>query len=153
MTAPTTPSQPVSASSEAGAAPAVNAAAVAGSASNRSDRFRRDLADMKIKEPRVGRDNLFLKAGLVLLAAGIVVAIVAYSMSHSTTNALQQRDAFTIGLIGVTLSIAGAAIYLRYSLAAFLRFWLARFLFEQQRTDSLSLPSDAAEGGRHRSTV
>jgi hypothetical protein len=130
MTAPTSSSVPSATTTPAGEG------SVPAPSGDRTERFRKDLAEMKIREPRVGLDALFLKLGLVLLAAGIVVAIVAYSMSHSTDNALQQRDAFTIGLIGVTISIAGAAVFLRYSLAGFLRFWLARFLFEQQRINA-----------------
>jgi hypothetical protein len=123
-------------SAQTGATPSDGSVPAAGS--DRTERFRKDLAEMKIREPRVGMDSILLKLGLVLLAAGIIVAIVAYSMSHSTDNPLQQRDAFTIGLIGVTISIAGAAVFLRYSLAGFLRFWLARFLFEQQRISAES---------------
>ena len=127
MTAPTSSSVPSASTT------AVNEGSVPAPAGDRTERFRQDLADMKIREPRVGLDAILLKLGLVGLVAGIVVAIIAYTMSHGTDNPLQQRDAFTIGLIGVTISIAGAALFLRYSLAGFLRFWLARFLFEQQR--------------------
>ncbi len=137
MTAPTGSPVSVSTSSPAAADGSVPAAT-----SDRTERFRKDLAEMKIREPRVGLDGILLKLGLLLLAAGIVVAIVAYSMSHGTDNPLQQRDAFTIGLIGVTISNAGAAVFLRYSLAGFLRFWLARFLFEQQRMSAEREPID-----------
>jgi hypothetical protein len=136
MTAPTSSSAPSSSASDSAAATSPGAVPAAGS--DRTEQFRRDLADMKIREPRVGMDGILLKLGLLGLVAGIVVAIVAYTMSHGTDNPLQQRDAFTIGLIGVTVSIAGAALFLRYSLAGFLRFWLARFLFEQQRINNES---------------
>jgi hypothetical protein len=133
MTAPTgSPVSSAPSSTTTGSAAATTGAVPAAS-SDRTDQFRRDLAEMKIREPRVGLDGILLKLGLLGLVAGIVVAIIAYTMSHGTDNPLQQRDAFTIGLIGVTISIAGAALFLRYSLAGFLRFWLARFLFEQQR--------------------
>ena len=40
--------------------------------------------------------------------------------------------------IGVTVSVVGAALFLRYSVASFLRFWLARFIYEQQsQTDRI----------------
>lgn len=136
MTAPTSSSAPSSSASDSAAATSPGAVPAAGS--DRTEQFRRDLAEMKIREPRVGMDGILLKLGLLGLVAGIVVAIVAYTMSHGTNNPLQQRDAFTIGLIGVTVSIAGAALFLRYSLAGFLRFWLARFLFEQQRINNES---------------
>jgi hypothetical protein len=35
-------------------------------------------------------------------------------------------DAVTIGLGAVTVTIAGSALFLRYSLTGFLRFWMAR---------------------------
>lgn len=136
MTAPTSSSAPSSSASDSAAATSPGAVPAAGS--DRTEQFRRDLAEMKIREPRVGMDGILLKLGLLGLVAGIVVAIVAYTMSHGTNNPLQQRDALTIGLIGVTVSIAGAALFLRYSLAGFLRFWLARFLFEQQRINNES---------------
>lgn len=139
MTAPTpSPVSSTAPSSNTAAATSPADGSVPAAGSDRTERFRRDLAEMKIREPRVGLDGILLKLGLLLLAAGIVVAIVGYTMSHSTDNPLQQRDAFTIGLIGVTISIAGAAVFLRYSLAGFLRFWLARFLFEQQRISAES---------------
>ncbi|MGI8709542.1 MAG: hypothetical protein ACR2LA_00890 [Acidimicrobiales bacterium] len=34
--------------------------------------------------------------------------------------------------VGVALVVAGAAVFLRYSLAQFLRFWLLRLIYEQQ---------------------
>ena len=61
-----------------------------------------------------------------------------YFQSHGATAAYNtegpatQRDAIVIALIGVTVSVVGAAIFLRYSLAQFLRFWLARLIYEQQ---------------------
>jgi hypothetical protein len=115
---------------------ATNEGSVPAASGDRTERFRKDLAEMKIREPRVGLDGILLKLGLVGLVAGIVVAIIAYFMSHGTDNAWQQRDASTSGRIGGAISLAGAALFLRYSLAGFLRFWLARFLFEQQRINA-----------------
>jgi hypothetical protein len=37
-----------------------------------------------------------------------------------------------LALVGVTVSILGAALFLRYSMARFLRFWLLRLIYEQQ---------------------
>jgi hypothetical protein len=58
--------------------------------------------------------------------------VAAYFLSHNTQSALNQADDHIIALIGVTVSIAGAALFLRYSLAAFFRFWLARLIYEQR---------------------
>lgn len=99
---------------------------------SRLDQFKADITDMRIKDPAVGRDTLLLWVGVAALVAGIVIAVVAYFLSHNTQSALNQNDDHIIALVGVTVSIAGAALFLRYSLAAFLRFWLARLIYEQR---------------------
>ncbi|HEY2303069.1 MAG TPA: hypothetical protein VGH66_14315 [Acidimicrobiales bacterium] len=100
--------------------------------SDRVEQFKAEIADMHIKDPAAGRDAQLLKGGAVVMLIGIVVTIVAYFMSHGTSNPLTQNDAQTVGMIGIAVSVVGAAVFLRYSLAQFLRFWLARLIYEQQ---------------------
>ena len=97
---------------------------------SRADRFARELAGLKISDPAAGHPRLWLRLGAVLMVLGIVLGVSAYLISHRTTSSFTQGDAITIGLGGVTLSIVGAAIFLRYSLTGFLRFWMARQSFE-----------------------
>jgi hypothetical protein len=71
------------------------------------------------------------------VALTIVAAIVAYS-DEGASAPLTQRDWIIRALIGVAITIVGAAVFLRYSMAQFLRFWLARLSYEQHRqTDRL----------------
>ncbi|MGW6333004.1 hypothetical protein [Nocardia rhamnosiphila] len=94
--------------------------------STRADRFVAELAELKIPDPAAGRGALWLRAGVALLILGPVVTVLAYLMSHNTSDALVQRDALVIALAGVALSIVGAALFLRYSLTGVLRYWMAR---------------------------
>jgi hypothetical protein len=100
--------------------------------SERVQEFKQEIADMKVRDPATGRDRVWLRLGIALMVVGLVVAIFAYFMSHGTDNPLEQNDALTVALAGLTASIVGSALFLRYSLAGFLRFWLARFVYEQQ---------------------
>ncbi|MBB5915527.1 uncharacterized membrane protein YidH (DUF202 family) [Nocardia transvalensis] len=93
---------------------------------SRADRFVRELQDLKIPDPAAGRSGLWLRLGVVLMVAGPVIAVLAYFLSHGTTDPLTQRDAITLAVAGVAVTVAGAALFLRYSLTNFLRFWLAR---------------------------
>jgi hypothetical protein len=105
---------------------------------DRVEQFKSEVAEMKLPDPAAGRDRTYLRLGVVLMVAGVVVAVVGYFLSHGTDNTLQQNDAQVVALIGVALSVVGGALFLRYSIASFLRFWLARLSWEQQtQTDRL----------------
>jgi hypothetical protein len=105
---------------------------------DRVARFRADVADMRLRDPKAGRERLWMFIGGTLMVVGVALAIIAYFQSHGATAAYNtegpatQRDAITIGLIGISISVVGAAVFLRYSLAQFFRFWLARLIYEQQ---------------------
>ncbi|MGW2520629.1 hypothetical protein ACWC09_27145 [Streptomyces sp. NPDC001617] len=93
---------------------------------SRADRFVRELADLKIPDPAAARAGLWLRLGGTLMAVGLALAISAYFLTHNTQNPLDQRDALALGLGGIAATVVGAALFLRYSLTGFLRFWMAR---------------------------
>ncbi|MGH9211784.1 MAG: hypothetical protein ACRD2C_14025 [Acidimicrobiales bacterium] len=99
---------------------------------DRIEQFKAEVAEMRLRDPATSLDRLFLRLGFVAMIAGIGLGIVAYFMSHGTTNQLQQRDAIVLALIGVAVVVAGAALFVKAALAGFLRFWLARLCYEQQ---------------------
>jgi hypothetical protein len=105
---------------------------------DRIEQFKADIADLRIADPSTSRDQLAIRAGLGAMGLGVVLGVFAYTLSHGTDNALQQRDALIVALIGVTVAVAGGALYLKGALAAFLRFWLVRDLHERRaQTDRL----------------
>ena len=99
----------------------------------RVEQFKSDIAAMGLRDPVSGRERVLLWIGALLLIGGPVVAVLAYAQDQGTNNALQQGDDHILALVGVALTIAGAALFVRYSFGRFLRFWLARFAFEQQQ--------------------
>ena len=94
--------------------------------------FKSEIADLRLADPALARDRLMLRLGVALLTIGPLWTVVAYFISHQTKNPLQQRDALVSALIGVSLTIVGGALFLRYSIAGFLRFWMARLTYEQK---------------------
>jgi hypothetical protein len=104
----------------------------------RVEQFKTEIAEMNLRDPVTSRDRQLLRLGVALLVIGIAVGVYAYSLSHGTTNALQQRDAIVVGLAAVCVTVTGAALFVRYSIAQFLRFWIARVTYEQQaQTDRI----------------
>jgi hypothetical protein len=104
----------------------------------RVQEFKQEIADMRVRDPATGRDRIWLRVGAVLMIAGLIVAGLAYPLSHGTSNPLSQNDALALGLGGLTGAVVGSALFVRYSIAGFFRFWLARLSYEQQaQTDRL----------------
>jgi len=101
-------------------------------APERVERFKSEIASMKLRDPSTARDRQLLRLGVALMVVGVVLGLYAYSLSHGTEDALLQRDAIVVALLGVALSVVGGALFVRYSVAQFLRFWLARLTYEQQ---------------------
>jgi hypothetical protein len=99
----------------------------------RLERFKTEIAEMRLKESDPAKEANLVRLGALLMVLGVVVGVVAYFLSHGTTNPLGQRDAIVVALIGVSISVTGAAVFLRYGLTQFLRFWLARMIFEQSK--------------------
>ncbi|CAM2739171.1 hypothetical protein [Skermania piniformis] len=97
---------------------------------SRADRFVREMQELQIPDPAAGRARLWLRVGVILMVGGLVVTVVAYLMCHGTTDPLAQRDAMTLALGGIADTVIGSALFLRYSLTNFLRFWLARQSFD-----------------------
>jgi hypothetical protein len=105
---------------------------------DRVSQFKADINEMHLKDPAAGRDMLALRGGMVLMAAGVLLGLIAYFASHSTRDVNAQTDYVIVALLGVALTVVGATLFLRYSIAAFLRFWLARLIFEQRaQTDRI----------------
>ncbi len=105
---------------------------------DRVEQFKAEIAEMKLRDPATSRDRIWLGVGVALMVLGAVLAAIAYPMSHGTTNPLAQSDAITLALAGIASAVVGAALFLRYSFASFLRFWLARVIYEQKaQTDRL----------------
>lgn len=104
------------------------------SSSTRVERFERDLEDIGHRTSRA--DRKLALAGAVAMVAGIALTIAAYAMS---TGQSDTRDVISSGIlatVGLSIVLAGAAVFVRGSLTEFLRFWMLRLLYEQQRDAS-----------------
>ncbi|MFN8037426.1 MAG: hypothetical protein U0V73_16015 [Acidimicrobiia bacterium] len=103
----------------------------------RVERFKSEVAGMGIRDPALARDRMLLRIGVAGMIIGVLVTIGAYVAdrgisSSSATAGLEQGDYQIMAVIGLAVAVVGAALFLRYSIAQFLRFWLARLIYEQQ---------------------
>ncbi len=98
---------------------------------DRVEQFRAEMEQLGVKDPSQGRDRLWMRMAVGLMVAGLIIAIAAYPLA-AVGNDLEQGQAVVQGVLGLTAAVVGSALFLRYSFANFLRFWMARLSYEQQ---------------------
>jgi uncharacterized membrane protein len=99
--------------------------------SERIARLEQEATNLKVRNS-AKRDGILQAVGALVMVAGVIVAFVAYQLSLDKAD---DRDIESLTILAISmlgLSVAGAAVFLRYSLARFLRFWLLRQLYEGQ---------------------
>jgi uncharacterized membrane protein len=103
-------------------------------AADRVRAFTSELADVRVDS--TSRNGSVSALGAALQVIGVVTCIVAVALSQLTDNPLEQSTDISLGLAGVALVVAGAALFLRYSFGQFLRFWMLRLTLELQDRDA-----------------
>jgi hypothetical protein len=105
----------------------------------RADQLRADVARLDLKTDRAGRERGLQLLGVALMVAGIAIAFAAYRSALNVTatpgtnvDVLNSNAYGPLGMTGLATSVVGAAVFLRYSLADFLRYWLLRQSYDLQ---------------------
>lgn len=101
-------------------------------ATDRLDEFERELARLRVKRTSPTNEQRLLLAGIVLMPLGLALVLVGYLGASGTTEFSSQVPyLLSGGILGLGCTIIGAALFLRYSLGRYLRFWLLRVIFEE----------------------
>jgi len=100
--------------------------------SARVEQFRAEIDELKLKGGSAENEKRLLALGIVLMVVGIVLAVFgAIEVGANGGSPADQRAYMAQGsFLGIVLVIAGAALFVRYSLARYLRFWLIRSAYE-----------------------
>jgi hypothetical protein len=108
--------------------------------SDRVDQFRDEVAQLRLRGKSASqRERVLLTVSVVMMIAGIALAIGAYSAAQnvkvtpgSNLDVLNSNAYMPLSISGLTISVVGGFLFLRYSLAHFLRYWLLRQSYEQR---------------------
>jgi hypothetical protein len=106
---------------------------------DRTGQFKAEIAEMRLKTGRANAERLLQILGVLLMVAGIALALGAYRASLNVTttpntnvDVLNSNSYTPLAIAGLAMSVVGGFLFLRYSLARFLRFWLLRQVYEQR---------------------
>ena len=112
-----------------------------------ADRLHEGVAGLRVPEPSADVERALYKASIVLPAVGLVLIAVAWFNASGTAYVADQIPMLISGgLLGLALVLVGLGLFLRFSVARVLRFWLARLVHEHQaQTDRLVEALDRIE--------
>lgn len=95
--------------------------------------FKEDIAQMGIRSPADAGERWWLIAGMALVVIGLVVIFVGYVGASGSVQPYEQLPyLLSGGFLGLGLVVAGGALFVRYSLSRYLRFWLVRAIYEDR---------------------
>jgi hypothetical protein len=101
--------------------------------SPRIEEFKNEIASLELKTPADANERWFLLGGIVSMAVGFALIIFGYiGASGTVAVGLQMPYLISGGLLGLGFIVLGAALFVRFSLSRYLRFWLIREIYEQR---------------------
>jgi hypothetical protein len=104
----------------------------------RLQEFQAEVDSMKVTGGAANPERLGMTAGILLFAGAVVIEIVAFSGSSGASDARDQTDFVILGLLGVVVALGAVALFVRYALTRWFRYWLVRLIYEdRQQTDRI----------------
>lgn len=95
--------------------------------------FERAVEGLRTASDLPRSERTLLGLGLVLVAFGFVMFAVGWYGASGTREVSEQIPyLLSAGCVGLGAAVAGAALYLRFSLGRYLRYWLLREMHEQR---------------------
>jgi hypothetical protein len=115
----------------------------------RIEQFRSEISELKLRGSSSDGERRLLVLGVVLVAVGVGLAVLGavqvgnYGGSPADQRAFMAQGSF----MGLALIMAGAALFIRFSLARYMRFWLIRMTYESRaNTDRIVDAIERAAG-------
>ncbi|MGB3411439.1 MAG: hypothetical protein WBA45_09575 [Microthrixaceae bacterium] len=115
----------------------------------RINEFKTEIEGLKLRGSSSEGEKRLLAIGVILGVAGVLLAIGgAIQVASFGDSPGDQRAVLAQGsFLGIALIIAGAALFVRFSLARYLRFWMIRLTYESRaNTDRIVDAIERASG-------
>lgn len=100
--------------------------------SGREERLEEAVAALRVGGTHGPETRMLVLAGILLVASLALVVAGWWGASGTLYVADQVPYVLSGGLAGVAVATIGAALYLRFSLGRYLRYWLLRAVHEQR---------------------
>lgn len=115
----------------------------------RINEFKSEIEGLKLRGSSSEGEKRLLIIGVILGIAGVLLAIGgAVQVANFGDSPGDQRAVLAQGsFLGIALIIAGAALFVRFSLARYMRFWLIRLTYESRANTDRIVDAIERAGG------
>ena len=95
--------------------------------------FQSEIDSMKLKAAGAENEKWLLLGGVLLAAVGLALSVLTAVQIPNETDPVKQTTLLATGsFLGIALLIAGVALFVRFSMARYMRFWLIRLVHESR---------------------
>lgn len=115
----------------------------------RIEQFKSEIEDLKLRGSSSDGEKRLLVLGIAMAVIGVALAVLGAIQVGATGGSPADQRAYMAqgSFLGLALIIAGAAIFIRFSLARYMRFWLIRLTYESRaNTDRIVDAIERASG-------
>ena len=98
----------------------------------RLQQFQQEVDQLKVTGGRANPERTWTIVGAVAMIAGLVITVLGWALTQSTTSTLDFASYNAMGNFGIALTIAGTGLFMVMSLRRYLRYWLIRLIYEQR---------------------
>lgn len=118
---------------------------------DRIESFKSDIEDMKLRSSSQKERGLQILS-VLLMVGGLITSFSAYFSSTHQDDFRDQNELIILAIASLGLILMGAVMFVRYSMAKFLRFWLLRQFYEgQDHIDRIVATMDSGRRGEETS--
>lgn len=103
-----------------------------GALSPRLQEFDAEIQKLQVDGGRANKEKTGLTAGIVLFVIAVVLELIAFFSSSSATDPQDQTDMVILALFGVVLALGAVALFVRFALTRWFRYWLVRLIYEDR---------------------
>tara|TARA_Y100000741_G_scaffold113026_1_gene84810 strand:- start:1338 stop:1670 length:333 start_codon:yes stop_codon:yes gene_type:complete len=107
---------------------------------NRLNDFKDAVNSLNVKSGAPDRDKLYQRLGATLMISGILLAFVAYFVAGAQNSGdlavdnIEHNEHIILAICGVSITVVGAAMFIKFGITRFMRFWLIRKIYEDGKS-------------------
>jgi hypothetical protein len=102
--------------------------------SSRLQEFQSEVDSLRVGGGRANPERTFLKLGIAGWIVAVVLEIYAWASSHSTKDALAQRDYIIIAIAGGAVAVIATGLFVTFTLTRYFRYWLIRLIYQDRES-------------------